>query len=197
MKLILASQSAIRANLLQNAGLKILIDPAHIDERDVEKQAADQGATPCQIAQFLAIAKAQAIHKNHPTDLILGADQTLSLQGQRFSKPHDRAAARLQLQQMRGKTHILCSGASLVREGVVLWSGVSEAKLHMRDFSDAFLENYLDKAGEQVQKSVGAYQLEGVGIQLFERIEGDYFTILGLPLLQILQALRDLSYMEV
>ena len=187
--LVLASKSEVRAKMLAAAGLRVEIRPANIDERAVESKASttDPGA----VAGLLARAKAQSVAAVVPGRVVLGADQTLALGEMRFSKPADRAAARQQLQSLRGKTHALHSGVAIVRDGATLFEAVETARLTMRNFSDKFLDDYLDVAGIAALSSVGGYQVEGTGIQLFERIEGDYFTVLGLPLLLLLSFLRQ------
>jgi septum formation protein len=187
---VLASKSAIRADLLKNAGLAVEIVPADVDERAIEAPAIARGASPAEVAVLLAEAKALVVSRARPGAIVIGADQTLALGDERFSKPRDRAGARIHLSKLRGATHVLASGAAIARDGVVLWTGVQEARLTMRAFSDAFLEDYLDRMGAVVTTTVGGYQLEGLGIQLFERIEGDTFTILGLPLLALLGGMR-------
>ena len=186
--LVLASKSEVRAKLLAAAGLRLEIHPAAIDERAVEAEAGAVDAVA--VARLLARAKAEDVDAALPGRLVLGADQTLALGETRFSKPADRAAARAQLQMLRGKTHCLHSALALARDGEVLFEHGATARLTMRAFSNDFLEDYLDVAGTAVLASVGAYRLEGAGIHLFERIEGDYFTILGLPLLPLLDFLR-------
>lgn len=187
---ILASKSAVRAKLLREAGLTIDLDPSTIDERAIEAPAMAAGASPAAIAKLLAEEKARDVANRHQGRIVIGADQTLALGARRFSKPKDRQGAAEQLTSLRGKTHILASAAALVRDGEILWSDVSTAELTMRDFSSPYLEDYLDKMADKVTTTVGGYQLEGLGIQLFDRISGDYFTILGLPLLPLLAALR-------
>ncbi len=191
--LILASKSATRRALLMGAGVAVEVRPADIDERVVEHKAG--AAEPGAAAVLLARAKAIAMAKQLPGRLVLGADQTLALGSQRFSKPANRAEAAAQLRALRGRTHALHSALALVRDGKVIFEYADMARLTMRGFSDKFLEDYLDAAGNAVTASVGGYQLEGPGIQLFERIEGDYFTILGLPLLPLLNFLRQERYL--
>jgi septum formation protein len=187
--LVLASKSTARLALLAAAGISVEVLPADIDERGVEGKAAKHEADAA--AALLAREKARAVAAQRPGRLVLGADQTLVLGARRFSKPVDCAAAAEQLRALRGKTHALHSALAVVRDGEVLFEHADTARLTMRDFSDKFLEQYLATAGEALMASVGAYQLERPGIQLFERIEGDYFTILGLPLLPLLDFLRQ------
>jgi septum formation protein len=191
--LILASKSAIRMAMLKDAGLPVQARTAELDERAVEAQLSGDGASPANVAGALAIAKAIDVSSRMAGRLVVGADQTLSLDGERFTKPVTREAGREQLSRLSGRSHTLFSGAAIVRDGQVLWSGVSEVRLAMRPLSEDFLDAYLDAAGEGVLTSVGGYQFEGVGAQLFERVEGDFFTILGLPLLPVLAALRSLG----
>lgn len=186
--LVLASRSKARQMLLAAAGVAFEVRPADLDERDVE--AAAPSPAPGGIAAFLARQKALAVARLCPGRLTLGADQTLSLGAERFAKPADRAAARAQLQALRGRTHELHSAIAFVRDGGVLFEHVGIARLTMRPFSASFLELYLDAAGDAATASVGAYRLEGLGAQLFERVDGDYFTILGLPLSEALEFLR-------
>jgi len=186
--LVLASRSASRCALLQGAGLPLEILPADIDERALEAQAAVR--TPGEVAGVLARAKASAVAGKLPGRLVVGADQTLALGNALFAKPADLAAARDQLRRLRGRTHDLHSALVLMREEAVLFEHCATARLTMREFSDGFLEAYLQAAGPAVMASVGGYQMEGLGIQLFERVEGDHFTILGLPLLPLLRFLR-------
>ena len=186
--LVLASRSAIRQAILRDAGVPVEIAPAEIDERAIERRAAvpDAGG----IAALLAREKAQTIAATRPGRLVLGADQTLALGERRFSKPTDRASAREQLRALRGRTHELHTAIALVRDGATVFEHHALARLTMRAFTDDFLEGYLDQTGSAVTASVGAYQLEKAGIQLFERIDGEHFVILGLPLLELLQYLR-------
>jgi septum formation protein len=186
--LLLASRSEARRILLAAAGVPVEICPADIDERALQARAGL--STPHAIAGMLAREKALAVARSHPGRLTLGADQTLGFNEQCLSKPADRTAARAQLLALRGFAHTLYSAIVFVQDRDVLFEHVAPARLVMRSFSDDFLERYLDAAGEAVTQSVGGYQLEGPGVQLFERIDGDYFTILGLPLLDALGFLR-------
>ena len=186
--LVLASKSTARLALLAGAGIAVEVLPADIDERGIEAKApaSDAGVA----AVLLAREKARAVAAQRPGRLVLGADQTLTLGTRRFSKPSGRAAAGDQLRDLRGKTHALHSALVVMRDSDVLFEHADVARLTMRMFSDFFLEQYLDLVADAVKSSVGAYQLEKAGVQLFERIEGDYFTILGLPLLPLLDFLR-------
>ena len=186
--LVLASRSESRRAVLAGAGIPLEVLPADIDERAIEAQAGLK--SPGQIALMLARAKATAVALERPGRCVLGADQTLALADRLFAKPTDLAAARDPLRSLRGRTHELHSALVLVRDGAVLFEHCEVARLTMREFSDAFLDSYIEAAGIAVTASVGGYQVESLGIQLFERIEGDHFTILGLPLLRLLQYLR-------
>jgi septum formation protein len=188
--LVLASKSAPRRMLLEAAGIPLAIDPADIDERAAEAAAPADAARPEGAALLLARAKALETAKRNAGRLVLGADQTLALGAERFSKPKSRAAAREQLKTLSGGTHALHSGIAVVRDRHVLFETVSSAHLTMHKLSDAFLDSYLDAAGERVMQSVGGYQLEGLGVNLFAKIDGDHFTILGMPLLPLLAWFR-------
>jgi len=185
--LVLASRSESRHAVLAAAGIPHQIDPADIDERKVEREA---GTHPAAVARVLAREKALVVAARHPGALVLGADQTLALGSRRFSKPPGKAAAREQLHALRRQTHALHSAIAVARDSTVLFEHDEAAHLTMRGFSDVFLDAYLDAVGIAASATVGAYQLEKIGIQLFERIEGDPFVILGLPLLPLLQFLR-------
>jgi septum formation protein len=187
--LMLASKSASRRAVLESAGIPIDIEPADVDEREIEARAGFDD--PGQVAALLAREKAQAVSAKHPQRMVLGADQTLALGKRRFSKAPNRAVAREQVAALRGNTHTLHSALAVMRGGAVLFETVDAAHLTMRNFSDAFLDSYLDAVGDKVLTSVGGYQLEGMGIQLFERVEGDHFTVLGLPILPLLGWLRQ------
>jgi septum formation protein len=186
--LVLASRSAARRALLEAAGIPVELHPADLDERAFEANAAADD--PTAVAAMLAREKARLVATSHPGRLVLGADQTLALGSKRFSKPSDRVAARTQLRALGGRTHELHAALAFVDDGAVVFEHVETARLIMRAFSDDFLDRYLEAMGDAVLASVGCYQLEGLGVQLFERIEGDYFSILGLPLLQVLDCLR-------
>ena len=187
--LILASQSGARQMLLKNAGIPFEAIPADVDERAVQK---DSGLlAPDEIAKLLAREKALWVSLRNPGRYVVGADQILALGDRLFSKPAGRAAAAEQLQLLAGKRHELHSAFAVACDGKILLADVSIAKMTMRPLGKGGIEAYLDQAGEVVTTSVGAYQLEGLGIHLFERIEGDHFTILGLPLLPLLAFLRS------
>lgn len=188
--LVLASASQSRLTVLRNAGLDPLQDPSSVDEDKVKQSLKSKGADAAQVARALAESKAQQTAHRHPGALVLGADQMLDCSGVWFDKPPDLAHARGHLQSLRGKTHELVTAAAVIRDGECIWQHVDRARLTMRDFSDGFIDDYLDRVGEDACRSVGAYQLEGMGAQLFSRIDGDFFTILGLPLLPLLDYLR-------
>jgi septum formation protein len=186
--LVLASRSAIRRAVLEAAGIPVEVSPADVDERAIEAGAGS--SSPAAVAALLARSKATAVSARMPSRIVIGADQTLALGRRRFSKPADRAAARQQLLALRGQSHELHSAVAVVRDEAVLYGGVEVARLTMRRFSEAFLDRYLDEAGPAVTTSVGGYQLERIGIHLFERIDGDHFTILGMPILPLLAFFR-------
>lgn len=187
--LILASQSRARQMLLANAGISFEAVPADIDERAVQQ---DSGlAAPGEIAALLAREKALSVSARQPGRFVVGADQTLALGERLFSKPAGRAPAAEQLRALAGHRHELHSAVAVAHDGKILFSDVSVARMTMRQLTGAEIRAYLHHAGEAVTSSVGAYQLEGLGVHLFERIEGDHFTILGLPLLQLFGFLRS------
>jgi septum formation protein len=185
--LVLASRSSARRALLEAAGIPLELHPADLDERALERGAS---LAPGAVAQFLSREKAAAVSRARPGRLVLAADQVASLGAQRFSKPADRAIARAQLSMLSGRSHELHSAITFAQDETVLFEHVQVARLTMRPLSEAFLDAYLDAAGSAVTASVGAYQVEGLGIQLFEHIEGDYFTVLGLSLISALDFLR-------
>jgi septum formation protein len=193
--LILASQSRARQTLLANAGINFEAVPAEIDERAV--QQASPLTAPGDIAKLLAREKSLAVSAQLPSRFIVGADQTLALGSRLFSKPAGRAQAAEQLRALAGGTHELHSAVAVARDGKILFDNVTSARMTMRNLGEAEINAYLDQAGEAVTSSVGAYQLEGLGVHLFERIEGDHFTILGLPLLPLLAFLRSERLLSV
>ncbi|WP_417767050.1 Maf-like protein [Stappia sp.] len=194
--LVLASGSRIRAELLRNAGLTFRVDPAGVDERAIEAPLLESGFSPEDIAQVLAEAKAQETSLRNPGALVVGADQVLEFGGARLTKPDDMEAARRQLLAMSGKTHALHSAAAIARDGETIWRAVGTVRMKMRAFGPEFVGRYLAAVGDDALASVGAYQLEGRGVQLFEAIDGDYFTVLGLPLLPLLDELRHQGVLE-
>jgi len=191
--LILASQSTTRKALLEQAGLRFSTAPARLDERALESAALAAGGDGRDVAAVLARHKAEWVARDHPGVIVIGADQTLSLGTELLHKPVDRADAIAQLEHLRGKTHRLHAGIALVRDGQLLWSDVQTAELTMRDFTAAERDDVLDREGDAILASVGGYRLEGPSIHLFEKVVGDYFTILGLPLLPLLAALRAIA----
>jgi septum formation protein len=186
--LILASQSRARQMLLANAGISFEAVPADIDERSVQKNSGL--SAPGEIAGLLAREKALLVSSKNPGRYVVGADQTLALEGRLFSKPAGRPQAAEQLRLLAGHTHELHSAVAVACDGKIVFSDVSVARMTMRRLDESGIEGYLDQAGQAVTTSVGAYQLEGLGVHLFEHIEGDHFTILGLPLLPLLAFLR-------
>lgn len=191
--LVLASGSPYRRKMLEAAGLSFRVIPADdVDETALKRVLAAKvpRPAPAEIADALARAKAEAVSIGHPGAAIIGADQVLALGDDLFDKPGDLTAARGQLERLRGRTHRLVSAVVLAQEGKVVWSHVGEARMTMRSFSPAFLDRYLGHAGTELCRIVGAYEIEGFGIQLFERVEGDHFTIIGLPLVPLLAELR-------
>jgi septum formation protein len=190
-ELVLASASASRRVMLTAAGLGFRVDPAHIDEAALKRECRTGGLAASETAMRLAEAKARKVAARHPGALVLGADQLLECDGELLHKPRDLGEARQALIRLCGRSHRLISGAALVTDGEVRWRQAAQAELTMRAFSPEFLERYLAMVGRNALASVGAYQIEGPGVQLFESIEGDHFTILGLPLLPVLAALRD------
>lgn len=187
---VLASASRTRAAMLEQAGVPVIGQPAAVDEDEVKRSCRAEGLPVEAVAEALAELKAMRVTRRHPGALVIGADQMLECEGDWFDKPVDRAAARDQLLRLRGRTHRLVSCAVVVRDGERLWHQVQSARLTVRPFTEAFLDDYLDRAGDRVLGSVGAYQIEGLGAQLFSRVEGDWFTILGMPLLPLLGFLR-------
>lgn len=188
--IVLASASSTRRAILEAAGVTFSVASAELDESALKETGRRNKWDVGRVAAALAFEKARAVSVGHPGDLVIGADQMLAFGNRWFDKPDDLAMARKQLGALAGATHELISAVALVRDGALLWQTQDRARLTMRAFSQEFLGGYLAKAGPSVCCSVGAYQLEGLGVQLFERIEGDHFTILGLPLLPLLAELR-------
>lgn len=188
--LVLASGSRTRARMLQAAGVAIEIAVPAIDEPELMASLRDSGAAVDRAAEVLAEMKAKRVATRFPGRLVLGCDQMLECEGEWLDKARSRDHAREQLQMLRGRSHHLVTSAVLVRDEQRVWHHTDKAEMRFRDFSDHFLDEYLEAAGPDILQSVGAYQLEGLGAQLFDRIQGDFFTILGLPLLPVLQILR-------
>lgn len=189
--LVLASGSAARRAMLDQVGVEFDVMPANVDEARLKSEFADKA--PGEVATALAEAKALAVSRLRPEALVLGSDQILELDGVLMDKARDVEGARTRLQRLRGRTHSLHSAAALARGGKVIWSDVDRADLTMRACSDEFFERYLAAEGPELLGSVGCYRLEGPGAQLFERVEGDFFTVLGLPLWAVLAELRQLG----
>lgn len=194
--IILASGSAYRRDILRKAGVDFTVEASTLDERALEAPLQQSGASPEDVALVLAEAKATDVSARHPGFLVIGADQTMSLGDTVFHKPVDKEDARRTLLALSGKTHRLNSAVVLVRDGLVLWRHVGIAELTMRDLDPGFIGRYLAAVKERAFTSVGAYQVEAEGIQLMERIDGDIFTIIGLPLLPLLKELRALGEID-
>jgi septum formation protein len=194
--IVLASTSKARIAMLSAAAVDFVAMPASIDERVVEAPLVAAGATPTAIAEALAEAKAVAASEQMPGAVVIGADQTLDLDGECLTKPATMAAARAQLTRLSNRTHALPTAVAVARNGQVVWRHRETPRLTMRPLSAAHIDSYLARVGEAVLASVGAYHVEGPGIRLFERIEGDYFAILGLPLLPLLRWLRQQGAVE-
>lgn len=195
-RLILASNSASRRALMTGAGLEFSTRAAEIDERRIEAELAAAMASPPEIAVALARAKAVEVSRLDPDAHVIGSDQVLSLEDRLLHKPADMAEAAAHIRAMSGTTHYLNCGIAIAHGGDVIWSEVSIAAMTMRPISEAFLEKYLQMSGEGILGSVGAYHFEGPGVQLFDSIDGDYFTILGLPMLKLLAGLRELGLID-
>ncbi len=191
MSIILASGSRARRTMLENAGLQFQVCPADIDEAEILHRLQQKNAAPEEIAQILAQEKAASVSRENRDILVIGGDQILTLNDQIFTKAPDKNAALEKLKTLRGKTHYLVSAICVCRDGEVLWQHVDRSILTMHDFDDAFLEAYAERAGDALTRAVGAYELEAAGSWLFEKVEGDFFTVLGMPLLPLLKYLRE------
>ena len=194
--IVLASGSPFRRKMLEDAGLEIEVEKPQIDERAVEAAVANSGVGPEDLALILAEAKALEVSQDRPGALVIGTDQTLSLGDEVLHKPRDMEEARRRLLALSGRTHQLNSAVVLMRDGEVLWRHVGGARLTMRELDPGFIGRHLSHVGEKALSSVGAYQIEGEGIQLFETIEGDHFTIVGMPLLPLLAKLREMQAID-
>jgi len=194
-EIILASASEARRSLLASAGVVVRAIPSDIDEGELKQCKVEPRLGSEKLATQLAEAKAMAVSALHSEALVLGADQILLLEDMHFDKPRSMAGARAQLLKLRGRTHHLVTAVAAAQRGRILWRHCETAKLSMRNFSEAFLEDYLAAMGDELLSTVGAYKIEGCGIQLFDKIEGDYFTILGLPLLPLLSFLRSKEWL--
>jgi septum formation protein len=188
--LVLASGSATRRLMLENAGLEIIVDKPDVDEGSIKAECLDHHRPVTDAALRLATAKASQVAVRHPGRFVIGADQMLDCDGEWFDKPVDRAAAARQIGKLSGRVHALYSAIAVVRDGTVVWSTVNKAELSVRPLSPDFIESYLDQVGDAVLSSVGGYQVEGLGIQLFDAIRGEHSTILGMPLIPLLAFLR-------
>lgn len=192
-ELVLASQSTVRSNLLRQAGVGFIVRSSGVDESEIKRGGVTDSK---ELADLLAAAKAERVSLERPEDYVLGCDQVLECDGVLLDKPESILAARDQLETLRGRTHRLVSSLCIAVAGRRRWSDHRTAVLTMRNFSDEFLRQYLEAEGEAVCDSVGGYKLEGLGVQLFERVEGDYTTILGLPLLPLLAYLRSIDFLK-
>ena len=187
--IVLASGSEIRAHLLRQAGINFLVEGARVDEGAIKAALLAEGASPRDIADTLAEAKARKVSGKHPGALVLGCDQVLDFEGKLLSKPESPEAALRQLMDMRGKRHMLLSAAVIYRDGEPLWRHVGQVRMVMRQASDSYLEGYVTRNWDSIRHAVGAYKLEEEGVRLFTMIDGSYFNVLGLPMLELINYL--------
>lgn len=192
--IVLASASAARGKILENAGLKFEVVPSTVDEAAVRAALVD--VDPVDVAEVLARAKTEDVARRVDADIVIGADQVLAIGDEIFSKPTDMAEARSQLLMLKGRTHQLHTAVAISYEDMISWVHVDSVDVTFRDYSAAFVGRYLSAAGEQALRSVGCYQLEGLGVQLIEKISGDYFSVLGLPLIPLIDELRRLQALD-
>lgn len=194
--IILASKSAYRQQLLTNAGVKFSAISADINEREIEAPLLEAGLGGADVAEVLAIAKSENVASANPDAYVVGSDQTLSLDGELLHKPEDMEAAQKRLLLLSGKTHELNSSIAIVRNGETLWTYVEVAHITFRELDPGYIGRHTAAAGDKILTSVGAYQIEGLGVQLFEKVEGDFFSIMGLPILPLLKKLRELELVD-
>jgi septum formation protein len=195
--IVLASTSAARREMLERAGLEVQIDPPQFDEKEFKRSTHETGVDAANLAASLAERKASSITRRHAGVLVIGADQVLECEGEVFDKPDDLDIARTQLHTLSARRHDLVSAVCIIQDGERLWQAVDKAQLWMRPLGEVFIESYLRAVGDAALAGPGGYQVEGLGVQLFQRIEGNYFTILGLPLLPLLDYLRKCGVLMV
>ncbi len=195
-EIILASKSSHRCDLLTRAGITFTVQPANIDERSIEAPILEAGLGGADVAEILSVSKASEVSNRNVDAYVIGCDQTLSLKDELLHKPKDMDEARRRLLALSGKTHELNSGLSIVRNGETLWSYVEVSRIEFRKLDPGFIGRHLAAAGDKILSSVGAYQIEGIGVQLFKNIDGDFFSIMGLPLLPLLAKLREFELVD-